>query len=261
VFTIDYSMAQQVEKVVRDAGALITEDARKPRDIRLKGRIDLVTQTDLRIEEKLKEDLRKVIPHALFLAEETAATTTPQGLTWIIDPLDGTTNFAHGFPFVALSVALWAESEIIMGIVHAPLLGELFSAHKGKGATLNGQSIRVSETPILEQALVATGFPYAIEDHLDQILENLRRMLAATQGVRRPGSAAIDLAYTACGRYDGFYEPALKPWDTAAGWLLVQEAGGRVTQFDTAQEYILGAQTILATNGRIHDHMSRLLTE
>jgi myo-inositol-1(or 4)-monophosphatase len=261
VFTLDHSMAQQVEKVVRDAGALVIEDAQKPRDIRLKGRIDLVTETDLRIEEKLKENLRKILPDAFFLAEETAATTTPQGLTWVIDPLDGTTNFAHGFPFVALSVALWAESEIIMGIVHAPLLGEFFSARKGEGATLNGQSIRVSETLILEQALVATGFPYAIEHHLDQILENLRRMLAATQGVRRPGSAAIDLAYTACGRYDGFYEPALKPWDTAAGWLLVREAGGRVTQFDTSKEYVLGAQTILASNGRIHDQMSRLLTE
>jgi myo-inositol-1(or 4)-monophosphatase len=260
VFPIDKNIARQVETIVRDAGALIIEDAHKPMDVRLKGRIDLVTETDLKVEEKLKENLRKVLPDAFFLAEETAATTTPQGLTWVIDPLDGTTNFAHGFPFVALSVGLWADSEIVLGIVYAPLLGEFFSARKGEGATLNGKPIRVSETPILEQALVATGFPYAIEQHLEQILENLRKMLAATQGVRRPGSAAIDLAYTACGRYDGFYEPALKPWDTAAGWLLVREAGGRVSQFDSDQEYILGAPTILASNGLIHDHMSRLLT-
>jgi myo-inositol-1(or 4)-monophosphatase len=259
VYQVDDQTVRQVECIVREAGAIISEDSLKPREVRHKGRIDLVTETDLKVEEKLKKDLKKVLPDALFLAEETASTTVPQDLTWVIDPLDGTTNFAHGIPFVAVSVALWAESEIVLGMVHAPLLNEFFSARKGKGATLNGAPVKVSNTPVLEQALLATGFPYGIERHLDQILEHLRRMLAAAQGVRRPGSAAIDLAYTACGRYDGFYEPALKPWDTAAGWLLVREAGGRVTQFDSALEYILGAETILASNGHIHEHMSRLL--
>ena len=260
MFEIDDKTFRKVERAVLEAGAIIVQDAQRPRDVRHKGRIDLVTQTDLRVEEKLKQDLKNILPEAIFLAEETSARTTPQGLTWVIDPLDGTTNFAHGLPFVAVSVALWAESEIVLGMVYAPLLQEFFAAGRGRGATLNQSRIQVSDTATLEQSLVATGFPYGIEGYLDQILEHLRRMLASTQGVRRPGSAALDLAYTACGRYDGFYESALNPWDTAAGWLLVSEAGGRVTQYDCAQEYELGAKTILASNGRIHNHMSRLLS-
>jgi myo-inositol-1(or 4)-monophosphatase len=252
-------MVRQVEDAVRQAGDIISEDARKPRHVRHKGRIDLVTETDLKVEENLKKSLKNILPEALILAEETSAGTEPQGLTWIIDPLDGTTNFAHGFPFVAVSLALWAEDDVVLAMIHAPLLRELFSAVKGRGATLNGEPIRVSGAESLEESLIATGFPYAIDRHLERILHELRLMLASSQGVRRPGSAALDLAYTACGRFDGFYEAALHPWDTAAGWLLVREAGGRVTQYDSGLDYVLGAKTILASNGLIHESMSRLL--
>jgi myo-inositol-1(or 4)-monophosphatase len=257
--TEEHRIADQVEQIVREAGEIIVRDAQRPRNVRHKGRIDLVTETDLRVEEKLKGSLSEVLPNAAFLAEETASKTRPEGLTWIIDPLDGTTNFAHGIPFVAISVALWSGREIVMGFVHAPLLGECFSAVRGMGAKLNGEPVSVSMTEALDQSLVATGFPYKIEDHLQQTLRELGKMLASTQGIRRPGSAALDLAYTSCGRFDGFYEAALNPWDTAAGWLLVQEAGGMVSQYDSTSKYVLGAGTILASNGRIHEQMSRLL--
>ena len=252
---------EQTKKAVQNAGEIIKRDRHRPMNIRHKGRIDLVTNTDLAVEQELKTSLKVILPKADFLAEETSAEVVPGALTWIIDPLDGTTNFAHGFPFVATSVALWQNGHVVLGIVNVPILKELFWAEKGRGAFLNNKPIRVSETDKLDQALVATGFPYKIQEHVDQILKELGQMLRHTQGIRRPGAAAIDLAYTACGRFDGFYEKALKPWDTAAGWLLIHEAGGKVTQYDPQQEYVLGAETILASNGLLHQPMSNLLCD
>jgi len=247
--------------IVQGAGDIVKEASTKTKKITHKGRIDLVTETDIAVENMLKLELAKLLPGSDFLAEESAKDTKLGEFTWIIDPLDGTTNFAHGLPFVANSIGLWHKDRIVLGVVNLPLMNELFSAHEGHGAFMNGDPIEVSNAATMESSLLATGFPYAIEDHLDTILKHFKRLLPLTQGIRRPGAAALDLAYVACGRYDGFFESALNPWDTAAGLLLVQEAGGKVTQFDVANAYSFDSPTILATNGCIHDELSELLCE
>ena len=250
-----------LEDIARKAGEIVIDNASKSRTIRHKGRIDLVTETDLAVEEMLKEALASLLPEADFLAEETAKDTVPGELTWIIDPLDGTTNFAHGLPFVANSIGLWHRDRMVLGVVNLPLLGELFSASHGQGASLNGKPISVSSAEKIEDSLLATGFPYAIEDHLETILKHFKTLLPLAQGIRRPGAAALDLAYVACGRYDGFFESALHPWDTAAGLLLVQEAGGRISEFAATTPYTFNSGTILATNGEIHHELSRLICQ
>lgn len=262
---LDVAFARAKDAVLR-AGELIARNISQPKDVTRKGRIDLVTDTDMAVERSLKESLAAILPGALFLAEETSASQavlTDAGNdapVWIIDPVDGTTNFAHGFPFVCISLALWRGGRTEFGFVHAPVLGETFSARRGAGAYLGEKRISVSQTDALEDALAATGFPYAIDERIDQTMANLRRALLACQGIRRPGSAALDLAYVACGRFDAFYETGLKPWDVAAGWLLVEEAGGLVSQFAGAREsYHLGAETILATNGKLHLRLGDLL--
>jgi myo-inositol-1(or 4)-monophosphatase len=244
---------------VAEAGERIKADFASPTGIRHKGRIDLVTATDLAVEGLLQDRLGALAPEAGFLAEETAGKTRLTGPTWIIDPLDGTTNFAHGFPFVCTSVAYFDGREVALGIVDAPILGQCFTAGRGLGARLNGVPLSVSSVLRLEDALVATGFPYAIRENLDEITADMRAVLAATQGIRRPGSAALDLAFVAAGRFDAFYEIGLNPWDVAAGWLLVTEAGGRVDTYRPDGPYRLGDFRILATNGALHEPMRALL--
>jgi myo-inositol-1(or 4)-monophosphatase len=248
-----------LEEIAARAGAIVVDASTRTRKIAHKGRIDLVTETDVAVEEMLKRELALLLPGSDFLAEESASRTTPGELTWIIDPIDGTTNFANGLPFVANSIALWHRDRVVLGVVNLPLLGEMFSAREGAGTCLNGCAVNVSVEGDMEKSLLATGFPYAIEEHLETILKNLRAVLPLAQGVRRVGAAALDLAYVACGRYEGYFESALNPWDTAAGLLLVREAGGRVTQYDADAPYHLGSKTILATNGVIHDELSRLI--
>ena len=252
-------LLSRTRQAVMAAGERIRADFGAPQGVRRKGRIDLVTATDLAVEALLKERLAAVLPEAAFLAEETAAGTGLSGLTWIIDPLDGTTNFAHGFPFVCTSVALYDGREPLLGIVNAPLLDQCFWAARGQGAFCNGEPLRVSATDEPEAALVATGFPYAIRENLDEILADMRVVLAETQGIRRPGSAALDLAYVAAGRFDAFYEVGLNPWDVAAGVLLVTEAGGTVSGYRPAAPYRLGDFRILASNGRLHGALRDLL--
>lgn len=244
--------------VVRDSGDLIREHWHTQRNIRLKGRIDLVTDTDLAVEAFLKERLKDVAPGVTFMAEESATSCIPQGSCWIIDPVDGTTNFAHSLPFVATSVGLWHEGRMELGIVNAPMLGECYWATRGGGAFRDGEPLRVSDRTPLDHAVVATGFPYTIRENVDTVLARLRKALLATRGVRRCGAAAIDLAFVAGGRFDAFYETDLKPWDTAAGWLLVEEAGGCVTGFDGAA-FDFTNEGILASNGLLHTAMRRLL--
>lgn len=253
------SILDDVKKIALESGEIIREADSRPRQIRHKGRIDLVTETDVAVEDFLKAELGQLLPESDFLAEESAKHTKPGELTWIIDPVDGTTNFAHGLPFVATSIGLWHRDRIVLGIINIPLMEELFSAVSGKGAQLNENPIKVTDVSDLESSLLATGFPYAIEEHLESVIGPLRKLLPLTQGIRRPGAAALDLAYVACGRYEGFYELALNPWDTAAGLLLVEEAGGRVTEYDAYTPYTLGAPSILATNGGIHDELSGIL--
>lgn len=225
----------------------------KPRTIRHKGKLDLVTDTDLAIEAYLKEHLRHIVPEAVFMAEESASIDRPQGTCWIIDPVDGTTNFAHGFGDTATSVALWENGEVVLGVISAPVRGERYIAEKGKGAWLNGKRIHVSGISSCDEALVATGFPYSVREDMDAVLRDMRTLLATTIGVRRCGAAALDLCFVASGAFDAYFEGWIKPWDVAAGWLLVEEAGGKVTGRD-GDRYEFHTP-ILATNGLIHGEM------
>ncbi len=253
------TLMQETMDIAQKAGQIISSRWEKARDIQKKGRIDLVTDTDLAVEAYLKKALAGLVPEADFLAEESASSLDiGANKTWIIDPLDGTTNFAHHIPMIAVSIALWEQHAPLLGVIHLPILQETFCAGRGQGAYLNRQRIQTTSTREMENALVATGFPYSIDRDVDEVLAPLRRILVAARGVRRPGSAATDLAYLACGRYDAFYELGLKPWDTAAGMLLVQEAGGRVTRFDGSL-YAPGDRDILATNKHMHSEMVRIL--
>ena len=243
---------------VQEAGDIIVEHAKLPRDIRYKGRIDLVTATDVAVENFLRQRLSEVLPGSHFLAEESSPEAPLKENTWIIDPVDGTTNFAHGLPFVATSVGLWRDNDIVLGVVNGPLIGECFTAIKNGGAFCNNKPIQVSNTLDLEHSLVATGFPYVIEPEAASLLRRLGRVLTQTQGVRRYGAAALDLAYVAAGKYDAFYERQLHAWDMAAGWLLVREAGGTVTR-SNGLPFSLHNHDILATNNNIHAALCALM--
>jgi myo-inositol-1(or 4)-monophosphatase len=248
----------RVLAAVRLAGEIILDGRSGSKVIERKGRIDLVTDTDRKVEDFLKDELHSILPGASFLAEETASDATLSDPCWVIDPLDGTTNFAHGLPITATSVALWRGGSMELGVIGIPVLDEFFHAERGGGAFLNGEPISVTDTADPLQALVATGFPYDIRENIDVVMDNMRQVLVTCQGLRRMGAAAVDLAYTAAGRFDAFYEPLLHPWDTAAGMLLVQEAGGCVTTFDGGP-YDIFQKTILASNGRLHQVMSDML--
>lgn len=253
------SILNSLQEIALEAGEIVKDASTKTKKIVHKGRIDLVTETDVAVEVMLKVKLAKLLPEADFLAEESAKDTKLGDYTWIIDPLDGTTNFAHGLPFVANSIALWHRDRVVLGVINLPLLGELFTAAEGEGAMMNGQPISVTDESKMERTLLATGFPYAIDEHLETILRHFRTLLPLTQGIRRPGAAALDLAYVACGRYDGFFESALNPWDTAAGILLVKEAGGQLSEYNAKAPYTFESKTILATNGQIHEELSQLI--
>ena len=246
-------------EVARTAGEIIREHWRLPRDVQYKGRIDLVTKTDAAVEAHLKERLNTLLPGVGFMGEESAHSLIPGGDCWIVDPLDGTTNFVHGIPFVAVSIALWQDGATRLGIVTLPILDECFYAERGHGAYCNGGALQVSKTVRCEQGLIATGFPYDIDVQKNNILRWLGAVLPQCRGVRRCGAAAADLAYVAAGRYEAFYETGLKPWDMAAGWLLVEEAGGRVTNI--LGEALRFGDVILASNGHVHQEMVDLLNE
>lgn len=235
------------------AGRILRDLYDKPHRITHKGTIDLVTEADVAAEQTVLAMLREAGGGIGFLAEESHASyeNLPQGPFWIIDPLDGTTNFAHGFPVFAVSIAYAEGTTSKVGVVYAPMQDELFCACLGGGAWLNGRPMRVSGALILQDSLLATGFPYAIEKEADGVMEALARLVTRCQGVRRAGAAAVDLAWLACGRTDGFWEINLKPWDTAAGMLLVSEAGGRLTAYNGA-EYTPYVPELVASNGKIH---------
>ena len=251
-------VCEEAGQAVRQAGEIIRERWDRPREITRKGRIDLVTDTDVAVEETLKKSLAQVLPKATFLAEESSGKAELADLTWVIDPLDGTTNFAHALPFVAISVGLWDSGRVRAGIVYNPILQEYFYAAEGQGAWYNDARASVSEASELEQCVVATGFPYTIQDEVDAVMARLREVVVVAQGIRRCGAAALDLAYVACGKLGAYYEACLNPWDMAAGSLLVSEAGGRVSDFDSSP-LDLRSGRILASNGQVHGQMSGLL--
>lgn len=228
--------------------------------IEYKGAHDLVSYVDRTSEEMLVAGLSALLPEAGFLTEEGTVEQSRRPLMWVVDPLDGTTNFTHGLPFFSISIALLLEGEPLLGMVWEPVRDERFTAVAGQGCRLNEQFITVSPTNILDQALLATGFPYEKFDRVEDYMPVLRRMMTESRGVRRLGSAALDLAYVACGRFDGYYEYNLSPWDVAAGVLLVSEAGGKVTDFSGDANAIFGRQ-IVASNQQLHPLLlSRLAT-
>ena len=252
------SLRDKASKIVLRAGKYLRENSKKIKSIAFKGSINLVTNVDREVENILIESLRKEFPDIGFLSEEIGEINPGSGLKWIIDPIDGTTNFAHGFPFYSISLALEKEKKPILGIVYDPVRNELFSAERGQGACLNGKLIKVSAQKDLKKSLLMTGFSYKLGKSMEENLIHFRNFLIASQAVRRAGSASLDLCYVACGRLEGFWELDLNPWDTAAAWLIVEEAGGEVTTF-SGRQYSHYLKEILASNGKIHLQMSRIL--
>ena len=246
----------------REAGALLRTGWGRIHAPERKGRIDLVTDYDRRSEALLLARIAERFPGHAVLAEESGshAARGSAGVRWVIDPLDGTTNFAHNYPFFAVAVGVEAHGEPVAGAVFDPVREEMFAAARGHGATRNGEPIGVSAIDRLEDALTVTGFPYDVREHPERVMPAFQAFLVRAQGVRRDGSAALNLCYVATGRFDGFWEYALSPWDTVAGVVIVREAGGRVTDY-AGGEFRPGKTSILATNGRVHEAMMRVLAE
>jgi myo-inositol-1(or 4)-monophosphatase len=243
---------------VQEAGRILRKGFRSRPSYQQKGAIDLVTEWDLKSQEHLISRLKSSFPKRAFLAEETLNPEIPSGPYWVVDPLDGTTNFVHGFPFYCISLALVQENRLLLGLVHNPESKKTYWAVKGKGAYCNGQPVRISSVKEISRSLLATGFPYSIRKGSSPIMKRFRQVTTQAQGVRRPGSAALDLCWVAQGIFDGFWEEQLKPWDTAAGVLIVEEAGGKVTDFKGGP-YNIFKKEILASNGLIHPALTNLL--
>jgi myo-inositol-1(or 4)-monophosphatase len=225
----------------------------------LKGRNDYVTEVDLESERTIIETILARYPDHSILAEESGLHAPGGGVRWIIDPLDGTTNYIHGFPVFSISIAAEAQGRIVAGVVLDPLRDELFAAARGNGATLNGKPIKVSPSPDFARSLILTGFPFKAQHYLEDFITVFRDMLPVTSGIRRCGSAAIDLSYVARGRAEGFWEFGLSPWDIAAGSLIVEEAGGRVTDVELGSHQ-LDTGNVLASNGLIHQTLQEVIT-
>jgi myo-inositol-1(or 4)-monophosphatase len=269
-------IAQVGRQAALAAGAVMRLNYEKPHEITMKGTIDPVTETDYQCQEIIIGMIRQAFPDHGFLAEETALGQPPYpdheighpGLAWeadssptcrwIIDPLDGTVNFAHGFPAFCASIAFEVDGVLEYGVVYDPMRDELFEGRRGQGAWRNGQPIRVSDTARMDRALMATGFPYDIWERVTATMARVGRMVASAQGVRRAGAAALDMCYVACGRFDGYFEENLKPWDTAAGVVIVSEAGGKISTFD-GSNYDIFAPNIAVSNGVLHSALLKRL--
>ena len=253
-------LTHEVCDLARQVGEFLKQEVSrlKTTDIESKGVHNFVTWVDQESERRIVDRLSVLLPGSGFIAEENPA-LAPAEFTWVIDPLDGTTNFIHGVPLYCISIGLMHHDETILGVVYEPNLNECFYTWKSAPSYLNGEIIRVSATPTISEALFATGFPYYDYSCLDDYLKIFRHLLQNSHGARRLGTAAADLAYVACGRYDGFYEYGLSPWDVNAGGLLVKNAGGMVTDFTGAENYIFGKQ-IIATNNLLFTEFLALFT-
>ena len=229
-----------------------------PDDIQTKQAFDFVTKVDRWSEAVIVKTIKEKFPHHQFLSEETLRQKGDGHYRWIIDPLDGTTNYIHSYPMFSVSIALEYQNAIILGVVFDPLKDELFHAIKGSGAFLNNSEIRVSETGMLEKCLIATGFPFRKKELIDKYLEAFKQIFDKVSDIRRAGSAALDLAYIAAGRVEGFFELNLSPWDIAAGSLLITEAGGRITDFAGGEEY-LATGNIVAGNTNAHSEILKII--
>jgi myo-inositol-1(or 4)-monophosphatase len=243
-------------EIAREAGAILLAEFDRPVNISYKGEVDIVTQADRRSEQLIVSRLKSHFPKHSIVAEEGGGSDSGSPFRWHVDPLDGTTNFAHGYPCFAVSIGLEEAGELLAGVVYQPVSGELFTAAKGEGAYLNQRKIQTSPIQKLATSLLATGFP-AVKRVQNPNIHYYWDFTLRSHGVRRDGSAALDLAAVACGRFDGYWEFGLHSWDAAAGVLLVQEAGGRVTQFN-GQPYHLGDREMLASNGHVHAEMQEV---
>jgi myo-inositol-1(or 4)-monophosphatase len=248
------AITREVIQISKSAGTFIRQELDKVKNhhIESKGTHDYVTYVDKTAERQIVEGLQSLLPDTGFITEEKTIETDTKEFMWVIDPLDGTTNFIHGLPCFSVSIALMQNERVVLGVVYEINQDECFYAWEGGGAFLNEQPIKVSETAELQQSLLATGFPYHDYSRLEKYLELFTWCLHNTHGVRRLGSAAVDLAYVACGRFDAFFEYSLNAWDVAAGVFIVQEAGGRVTDFEGGENYIFGGE-LIATNAIICD--------
>jgi myo-inositol-1(or 4)-monophosphatase len=241
--------APHIQQIAREAGRLLMKHFGKV-DIEYKGDVDVVTVADRESEKLIVDRITSKWPNHDIVGEEGTRRSRGSEYRWYIDPLDGTTNFAHSFPVFCVSIALEYRDELIAGVVYDPTRDECFAAEKGAGATLNGHTMRVSNVSDFAQSLVATGFP-SQKRHKNPNIHFYQHITLKTHGVRRAGSAAIDLAYTACGRFDAYWEFNLNPWDTAAGVLLVREAGGNVTDMD-GRAFDIASKEVVASNGKLH---------
>ena len=242
--------------IARRAGALLLEYSARGVKTEYKGSgtVDVVTEADRASEKLIVESLRAAFPNHGIVGEEGSRSQSAGEYIWYVDPLDGTTNFAHGFPVFCVSLGLAQHNEVIAGVVFDPTRNELFAAERGSGATLNGKKIRVSEVAALGESLLGTGFP-SKKRHLNPNIYFYHQLTMKTHGIRRAGSAALDLSCVASGRYDGYWEFNLNPWDTSAGVLLVEEAGGRLTHVDGSKFDVAASRDVLATNGLIHQEL------
>ena len=249
-------------QTARAAGRLLAERFGRKIEITNKSEIDLVTESDLASESLIIDRIKTYYPGHSILAEESGASNPqdrePQSdWRWIIDPLDGTTNYAHGYPCFCVSIALEHNGQLQIGVVHDPIRDEMFAAERGQGASLNGRRISVSQTVNLGRALLCTGFPYDVRQR-NEFARHFASFIMHAQGVRRDGAAALDLAYVAAGRFDGFWEEGLKPWDVAAGALIIEEAGGRLSNY-LGEPLDIFTPPIVASNGLIHEAMMQVL--
>jgi myo-inositol-1(or 4)-monophosphatase len=240
--------------IARDAGNLLAEKFNSKHEIHYKGEINLVTEADKMSEDLIIAAINSSYPDHGILSEESPAQNSQAIMRWIIDPLDGTTNYAHGYPVFCVSIALENEGVIVLGVIYDPLREDMFVAERGKGAYLNGKKLKVSKTATLSRSLLATGFPYDIRTSKDNNLNHFNLMAVEAQAIRRAGAAALDIAYLAAGRFDGFWELKLMPWDMAAGCLMVEESGGIISNMSGGKCDIT-SPNILISNGLIHEQM------
>jgi myo-inositol-1(or 4)-monophosphatase len=241
-----------------EAGQMLKQNMDNAREISFKGIVDLVTNFDYRAQQMIFTRLSSSFPEYDFWAEEGLSQEKGAEFRWVFDPLDGTTNYAHQFPVFCVAIALEQRRESVLGVVYDPMREEMFWAVKGKGAFLNDKRIQVSSVDDLDRSLIATGFPYDLRESEVNNIKHFNNFLTRVQAIRRCGSAELDLCYVACGRFDGFWELKLKPWDVAAGALIIKEAGGHVTNFE-GEEFRCFSPDVIATNGLIHKAMKAIL--
>ncbi len=247
------------EEAAAAAGSIIRDSWKQAKEIHYKSTINLVTTIDRQSEQRIVGMIQSRFPdHSILAEEETNIEATKSEYRWIIDPVDGTTNFAHSYPQFCVSIALEHDAKVILGLVHDPVKGETFRAVRGQGATLNGEGIQTTDETDIGKALLSTGFPYDRRQRVDFYLSFFKGFMLSCQDIRRNGSAALDLCYVACGRMDGFWEFGLSPWDIAAGALIVEEAGGTMSDF-AGNPFSIWRKETLASNGRIHPAMVKIM--